>query len=225
MSGLSEAGREEALAFYRSVQSYEQHFNQLEFEVRKIAATWLLASFGALAFVLRGEIDDTKSLIDAMPLAVLICMLAQIGLFLMWILDQVVYHGLLDAAFTAALRIEARFPELVPLRSLMLRISAGATDGTGGTGMARYMKLFYLIPMLAFAVISWWAVAHAGMEIGWVWVAAAMVCSALPGWVLIKNSKVELSRKQRRASGHGMGTSTGYNAVVDSWLAKLEADE
>ena len=222
MSGLSEAGREEALAFYRSVQSYEQHFNQLEFEVRKIAATWLLASFGARAFILRGEIDDSKSLIDAMPLAVLICMLAQIGLFLMWILDQVVYHGLLDAAFTAALRIEARFPELVPLRSLMLRISAGSDDGTGGTGMARYMKLFYLIPMLAFAAIAWWAVARTGADIGGIWIAAAAVCSALPGWVLIKNSKVELSRKARRGSDQGLGTSTGYNAVVDAWLARLD---
>ena len=225
MSRLNEAGRKEALAFYRTVQSYEAHFNQLEFEVRKIASAWLLASFAALAFLLRGDLDDSTSLVGTFPLVVLVCTLAQIGLFLMWILDQVVYHGLLDAAFTAALRIEARFPELVPLRSLMLRISAGTDDGRGGIGMARYLRLFYLLPMLAFATIAWWAIVRAGGGIAWPWIGVALVCTGLPLWVLAKTRKIDLSRERNRAFGQSLGTSAGYNQVVDAWLARIEAGD
>jgi hypothetical protein len=123
----------EAIEFYRSVQSYEQHFNGIEFEVRKLASTWLIIGFGAIAFLIRGDLVETQSLIGAIPLIAFIALLAQTGLFLLWILDQLVYHNLLDAVFTTALHIERSNPDLPPVRMQMLKLS-------GGAGVARYLR-------------------------------------------------------------------------------------
>ena len=179
----------EALAFYQTVSSYEHHFNSIEFEVRKLASAWLIAAFAGIAFVVRGDLAD-NSLLTSWALLLLIAGLAQVGLFSLWILDQVVYHGLLDAVFTNALHIERQFPQVPPTRSMMLRIS-------GGTGMARYLSLFYLLPMLIFAAVAGYAAFRLGGAVVPRFGVAAMIAS-VPAWVMVKaRLQARQSREQR----------------------------
>jgi hypothetical protein len=216
--------RAEALAFYRSAQTYEHHFNDTEFEIRKLASAWLLASFAAIAFLIRGELQEQSSLAGPLQLIVIVAALAQTGLFLLWILDQVVYHGLLDAAFTLALHIERRYGELPPLRSMMMRISAGA-DGAHGTGMARHLKLFYLIPMGVYALLAWaatWLVHQRGGE--WVEVLAVMsaAITAIPVWVIVKTRLVDSGKWRNRPNAGDAYADRPYDLAVERWLKELE---
>ena len=220
--------RKEAIAFYKTIQEYEHHFNNIEFEVRKIASTWMLASFGTIAFLIRGDLVEPKSLIGTIPLIVIVCLLAQIGLFVLWILDQVVYHGLLDAAFTAALHIEHRIEELPPLRSLMMRISAGDRSGVGGVGMARYLKYFYLIPMLLFTAAAWIAAHLAiirGAEGQPLWIGLAALTTALPVWALIKTRQIEAGKLRNRPTELGTYANHPYDVAVERWFRAMKAPQ
>lgn len=200
----------EAIAFYKTVQVYEHHFNMLEFEVRKLASAWLIASFGAIAFIVRGGLAIDKTLISPDPLLILVAGLAQIGLFSLWILDQVVYHSLLDAVFTTALHLERRLPELPPLRSTMMRL-------TGGAGVARYLSLFYQLPMLVFAVIAWWGAMNNGEP--W-WLLAAAAITALPLWVWIKSRHMAAQRIKQRPQPEP-GGQPAFEFVIDRWEGNL----
>ena len=204
----------EAIAFYKTVQVYEHHFNGLEFEVRKLASAWLIASFGAIAFIVRGDLAVAKSLISPDPLLILVAGLAQIGLFSLWILDQVVYHTLLDAVFTTALHLERRLVELPPLRSMMLRL-------TGGAGVARYLSLFYQLPMAVFAGIAWWGALHAGAA-GWLAIAAAI--TALPVWVWIKARALAAERLRQRPQPDPNGRPA-FEFVIARWQKALGEGE
>jgi hypothetical protein len=147
--------RAQALKMYDSLRDYEHHFNTIELEIRKLASVWMLAVFGGIAFVVRGGIGE-DALVSVGVLVPLLATLGSVGLFMLWIQDYVVYHGLLRAVFIMGLRLEYQMEELPPLRSIMMQVS-------GGSGMARYMKLYYIIPQVVLSII---AVAAAGIA-GW----------------------------------------------------------
>src|SRR4051794_3282259 len=130
---------------YSSIATYEHHFNDMETEVRKFASAWLLASLGAIAYLVRQQL--TGLLVDAKLLIVIVCLMANLGLLILWILDQMVYHRLLNAVFLLGLRMEYMYPELPPIRTLMMVFSKKR-------GMARYLRFFYLVPMDALAVLA-----------------------------------------------------------------------
>lgn len=206
----------EALAFYRTVRDYEHHFNTIEFEVRKLASAWLIAAFTAIGFIVRGDITG-NSLFSSWTMLLLVAGLAQLGLFTLWILDQVVYHGLLDAVFTKALHIERQLPQLPPLRSMMMRIS-------GGAGMARYLSLFYLLPMLLFAILAWFAairVVEAGAPVQ-PWIGIATIISGLPIWVIVKSAMLDRGRRRNRPPAEASG-EPAHEFVIKRWQATLAA--
>ena len=163
---------DQARKLYDSLREYEHHFNTMELEIRKLASVWLLAVFGAIAFVARGDVPE-QALIDPNAMIPLLAVLGCIGLFTLWIQDYVVYHGLMRAVFIMGLRLEHEMNELPPLRSLMMQIS-------GGEGMARYMKLYYIIPQFALAIIASIATALGGWD-----TAATLFSAAATGVVLV----------------------------------------
>jgi hypothetical protein len=133
-------------ACYRSLRTYEDHFSQMMLEVRKLGSAWLLASFGALAVLVKGGLA-TSSLLTTCQAIAFVCLLAGVGVLVLWILDLTVYRGLLESAFLVGLRIEQRHPDIPPIRSMMMLIARAS-------GMGRYQVWFYRGPLIAFAVIS-----------------------------------------------------------------------
>jgi hypothetical protein len=97
----------------------ERHFNSLQRTYRALASTWLLAAFGAAGFVLEKLGNSSiprPSLLAAIGLA------AGTGIILLWTLDLLVYHRLLDCNFAEGLRLEEQYPWLPQVRQRMMAV-------------------------------------------------------------------------------------------------------
>jgi hypothetical protein len=140
---------------YKRIQIYENRFDNQELEIRKLASVWLIVALGAIAYLIRGEyLGDNNApitMMNAKLLISLVSLMGSFGLLVLWILDQMVYHSLLRAVFLLGLRMEFRHKKtLPPIRTLMMLFSREQ----GKRGMARYLRLYYLVPMSAFAFIA-----------------------------------------------------------------------
>jgi hypothetical protein len=92
-----------------------QHFNSLETHYRALASTWLLAAFAGIGFVAK-EVHG-----EVVWLFVLgISAAAALGILMLWLVDLMVYHRLLDATFAEQLAMEARYPWLPQASHRML---------------------------------------------------------------------------------------------------------
>jgi hypothetical protein len=121
----------------------ERHFNGLQSTYRSLASTWLLATFGAVGFLLSermGAGKDSKLLIAAVGLA------SCLGIALLWTLDLLVYHRLLQAVFAEGVALEKAFGWLPPFRQGMLKAHRG--------GVLRKLVWFYLGSCSVGAAIS-----------------------------------------------------------------------
>ena len=157
----------------------ERHFNGLQTGYRNMASGWLLATFGAMGFVLTQKIDIG---LDRELIIALIALAGGTGIALLWVLDLLVYHHLLDACFIEGLILERRYAWLPPFRSNMMAMEAGS-------GVLARVIAFYLVPVavmlcLAGAALALWLY-HAGRP-----VAAAIALLAGPalaiavGWLM-----------------------------------------
>lgn len=113
---------EQALGELDRLTASEKHFDGMKSTCRSLASTWLLATFGALGFIL------TENLRGVLPLEVValglgIC--GATGIFLLWVLDLLVYHRLLDASFMEGLKLEAAFPQAPQVRHRMMASQPG----------------------------------------------------------------------------------------------------
>ena len=125
---------------YNSLREYEQHFNQTQIEVKKLASAWMLATFAAIAFIVRGDLTGRHSLLDSGSRLVLIGLGGNIGLLSLWILDQRVSQRLLGAAFRVGMLLERSNPMLPPIRSRMWL-------NAQSHGVGRLHSFFYVCPM------------------------------------------------------------------------------
>lgn len=173
------------LEHYKSIATYEHHFNGLETELRKLASIWLLAALGAIAFLVRQNIAG--SMLDARLLIAIIALMANTGLLILWILDQLVYHRLLNSVFLLGLRMEYMDRTLPPIRASMMLFSRKR-------GMARFLRLFYLVPMCGLAAVAlvagiWQIQADPAGARGALVIAITTVL--IPVWVLWRRSNLE----------------------------------
>jgi hypothetical protein len=100
------------------VGAYERHFNDIQSKYRALASTWLLATFGGVGFVLSQRTLELP--FDRLVGAGFLGVAGAVGVVLLWVLDLLVYHRLLDAVFVAALKLEADYPQLPRLRTNMV---------------------------------------------------------------------------------------------------------
>jgi hypothetical protein len=114
----------------------ERHFNNLEAEYRKLASIWLLAGFAGMGFILK---ENPQLALPREIALVAIGLAASIGIFLLWIVDLLVYHQLLDACFIEAKKIEKTHPQLPQVRSSMEH-----TQG-GGKVVTTRLRWFYIL--------------------------------------------------------------------------------
>lgn len=115
--------------------------------IRALASAWLLAAVGAIGVLLRTE-ANAAWLIAPSSLVVIVCTLAVAGLAALWVMDQLVFHRLLNAVFLVGLKMEFDDPRLPPIRAMMMMMSAEGED------MRRWERLVYLIPLLVLATVA-----------------------------------------------------------------------
>ena len=126
------------------IGTQERHFNTLQGTYRGMASAWLLASFTAIGFVMSKTINigiDPELLVAGIALA------GCVGIALLWVIDLLVYHRLLDSWFIEGLILEDRYPWLPPFRHNMMQTQKGE-------GVLFRIVGFYLGPVVLLIVVS-----------------------------------------------------------------------
>ncbi len=164
LSDQEELSKELIWSILVELGQQERHFNELESRYRTLASSWLLATFGGLGLVATQDvrIDAPRELIMA-----LLAFGGAGGIFLLWNLDIMVYHRLLDACFLNGVLLEDRIGWLPKFRTEMLQSAPKAG------GVLRRIIYFYIgsIAILYFfgaLLVSLWA---RGVLGAWVWTA------------------------------------------------------
>lgn len=124
----------------------EEHFNSLQANIRNIASGWLLAALGAIAYLLQADAGG-KCLVPQELLISVVAVMGIVGICVLWIQDQLVYHRLLNSVFLLGLKMEYDDHSIPPVRTMMMIFSEKA-------GMAGLLRLYYLIPMYVLAGIG-----------------------------------------------------------------------
>ena len=133
----------------QEIGAQERHFNSVQTGYRNMASAWLLASFAGIGFALSQKLEivfDRELLVVAVALA------GGLGISLLWVLDLLVYHRLLDSCFIEGLILEERYPWLPPFRSNMMKIQAGQ-------GVLFRTVGFYLAPIVVLIIVATGALA------------------------------------------------------------------
>ena len=124
----------------------EECYNSSSGGVRGLASAWLLASLGAIGWLFSSYKYETWPL----PLGFLIVAIATlgcIGTIILWVMDQLVFHRLLDSVFLVGLKIEKDDISIPPIRSMMMKTQEGL-------GTHIWERFFYLTPIFLFILIS-----------------------------------------------------------------------
>jgi hypothetical protein len=140
---------------------YERHFNELQSRYRTLTSTWLLGAIAAIGFILTQDLNisvDRSLLVAAIGLA------GACGVGLLWNLDLMVYHRLLEAVFSAGQEFESKHWQQLPqIRDAMYK----AMDSHGVVPRVIFFYLgtagsLLLVAIVAFTVwlaeiVGWWS--------------------------------------------------------------------
>lgn len=97
------------------ITSAEHHFNNLCFNIRALASTWLMATFIGVGWVLKDLPESASALLVAKPeLIAALCGCSALGILVLWLLDLKVYQQLLNVWFDSRQLYEdgERYPEI-----------------------------------------------------------------------------------------------------------------
>jgi hypothetical protein len=96
----------------------ERHFNDLQSRYRAMASTWLLAAFIGIGFVISEERLALQ--FDPLLLVSAIGVAGTVGILLLWMIDLMVYHRLLESVFFEGIKLEDKYSWLPQIRHGML---------------------------------------------------------------------------------------------------------
>ena len=129
----------------------ERHFNDLQARYRNMASVWILATFAAIGFI----ISKTISIgIDRELLVAGIAAAGCVGIGLLWVVDLLVYHRLLDSCFIEGLILEEQYPWLPPFRHNMMKTQKG--EGVLFRVVGFYLGPVVLLILVAGGALSFW---------------------------------------------------------------------
>jgi hypothetical protein len=152
----------------------ERHFNQLQGIYRGLASTWILATLGAVGYLLFNK--DTASVppFQLYLVAAAVCAVGATGVVLIWILDLKVYHRLLVAVFDQGLNLEDKFEWLPRFRTNMTESKRNPVRKR----LAYYYVGTVGVPLIA----ACWFVGFflRDLNVAWYrWLVALLVCAAV----------------------------------------------
>ena len=140
----SDDNEEQIWLQYEYLGSSEKHFNDLQASYRRIASIWMLAVFSGAGLVLTaGETLEVARFV----LLGLNFLAGTVGILILWSIDLLVYHRLLDAHFVEGMIMERRYTWLPPIRHNMARSQRSAN-------ILRGVLNFYRVPATLFLFAS-----------------------------------------------------------------------
>jgi len=177
----------------------ERHFNDLQARYRNMASVWLLATFSAIGFVISKTISID---VDQEILIAIIAAAGGIGIALLWVVDLLVYHRLLDSCFIEGLILEEQYPWLPPLRNNMMNTQRG--EGVLFRVVGFYLGPIVLLTLISGGSLSYW-LGHEHLTSAIICVAITVLLSGLSGYSIIAKTentdaiekRLEVSRASR----------------------------
>ena len=139
------ANRDSVVQLFLEIGTSERHFNTIEATYRGLASSWLFASFTAIGFILSRKTLPIH--LDSRLLGCAIAVMGIIGITLLWVIDVLVYHQLLDAWFKQGILLEKENPWMIPVRTQMLK-------GTKGKGVLPLIVWLYITANLALVLVG-----------------------------------------------------------------------
>jgi len=134
------------------IGTQERHFNNLQTGYRKLASTWLLASFAACGYVLKSDSDIPYY---KWYFVFGICIAATVGLAILWLLDLSVYQKLLGEFFYQGVLLELEYYKWLP----PIRINILRSQKTGDVrSKMQYYYFFSIVTLQLLAIIALWNV-------------------------------------------------------------------
>ena len=169
----------------------ERHFHTIQAGIRGLSSTWTLAAFASIAILLKQE-KEVAWLFSPFALVILISLMANFGLSVLWIMDQLVYQRLFNANYIAGLRLEKQFSVIPPVRAIQAL-------STRGRSIASWVKFFYVGPMVPLAVVALVAALMfsektSSQTIGFLGYAVALLSLAPIVWVILRAREVDFFR-------------------------------
>lgn len=172
------------LEVLKLITSAEHHFNNLTFNVRALASTWLLATIAGTGWILKdlpsnadnpGSLVDAGLLVDKSDLLLVLCVGGSIGIFVLWILDIRVYQQMTNVWFDCRKKYESSnvFPTI---RNDMKDLFK--------TGRATELIIIYYLALTAAPLVMAMLIAH------WADNSTAMFC--IGGFLLLIVSAIYL---------------------------------
>jgi hypothetical protein len=171
---------------YKELGAYERHFNTMQGICRNIASTWLLATIGGIGYVVSKNFSD--SIIKFWLAGSLVALAGAIGIFLLWILDVLVYHKLLLAVFEGSNTLEQKL-SLENQLELKVRSKMRNAFSSGGGGVTWLISLFYGVPMVLLSVIAFVLALSGRPSLNYVCSVLAAIMLFVALWVLITNTE------------------------------------
>lgn len=142
---------------YKEFGAYERHFNQMQSICRGFASTWLLATFGGIGYALWNK-EFVVSVVGANTAAAsLVALAGGTGIFLLWLIDIVVYHRLLVAVTYVSRDLETKTS--FKLRTYFRNATKAPVRVLGhdfleGEGARKIIAFFYWLPSAFLLVIA-----------------------------------------------------------------------
>lgn len=135
---------------YWKLPILEERFNKSQLEIKKLASTWMLIGFAAIASLLRfpaaGGSSPDAFLLPTPSLLLLVSLLSAIGLLVLWIVDHLVYQRMIREVVAIAVHMERSDSSIPPIRTMTYMASL--------KGLSGILQLFYFIPALVFLAVS-----------------------------------------------------------------------
>lgn len=131
---------------YWKLSEIEERFNSSSGGIRGLASAWLLASLGAIGWIFSAYNPEIWPLPMGF-LAIVVMTLGNIGITTLWVMDQLVFHRLLNSVFLVGLKIEKDDCEIPPIRSIMMKTQEGL-------GTYRWERFFYITPISIYILLS-----------------------------------------------------------------------
>jgi hypothetical protein len=195
----------DATEAYKEFGAYERHFNQMQSVCRGFASTWLLATFGGIGYAMWNQQFTVYAVGERTAAASLVALAGGTGIFLLWLIDIVVYHRLLvavtyessDLETKSGFKLRTYFENATqaPVRVLRFELLKGE-------GARKIIAIFYWLPsafLLAMAIalhVSAWHAEPKVVRVGiTLWQVLLLICVLV--MIFNKNlSKVETTTGQ-----------------------------
>ena len=169
--GLNQSEREHLWNTYVELGTMERHFGDAQLRCRALASTWFLAMFAGIGFLIS---KDIKGFSPDVLLAA-IGFFSAAALFVMWVIDLIIYQRLLDAAFIEGMSLEEAQPWLPQVRLNRREL----LKGTGLIRFSRYYAIAFGVAWVVGCISAIRALVLKYPDSKWSYVAAFLMVSIL----------------------------------------------